>query len=140
MNEVFVFVQKYSNYGESSQFRIIIEVKPSLLPIGSICIINWSIFHHSAEIGYDLDPQFWKQGFMTEALTIFIDLTFKVMNLNRLEATANPENDSSVNLLERLGFQKEGLFRQKYFARGEFRDEIAFALLKSDWLKKQGKY
>ena len=60
------------------------------------------------------------------------DVGFAEMGLNRIEATIGPENTRSVNVVERLGFRKEGLLRERFFYGGRRRDELVYGLLRSD--------
>jgi ribosomal-protein-alanine N-acetyltransferase len=69
-------------------------------------------WHLRASIGYELGRQFWRQGLMTEALNAIIDLGFKAMNLNRIDALVMPDNIASIRLLEKIGFKNEGLLRE----------------------------
>jgi ribosomal-protein-alanine N-acetyltransferase len=58
---------------------------------------------------------------------------FEHMDLNRIEALVYVENEASIRLLERLGFQKEGLLRQ-YFRREEiYYDHWFLSLLRAEW-------
>ncbi len=59
-----------------------------------------------AEIGYDLSAAWWGRGFMTEAIKPIIRVGFEQMELELIEATADPANERSARLLERLGFQR----------------------------------
>ncbi|MNB87684.1 putative ribosomal N-acetyltransferase YdaF [compost metagenome] len=58
-----------------------------------------------AEIGYDLSSGWWGRGLMTEAISPVIRFGFCDMGLELIEATADPANERSARLLERLGFQ-----------------------------------
>ena len=71
---------------------------------------------------------------MTEALAAVIDFGFKEMELNRIEAVIMPENTASINLLEKLGFRKEGLLAEyeRWGSKG-FVDLWMFAMLRYGW-------
>jgi ribosomal-protein-alanine N-acetyltransferase len=101
--------------------------------IGTCGYHNWSARNRRAEIGYDLSPDAWGQGFMSEALGAAIDYGFNHMNLNRIEALVYPENVRSVRLLERLGFQVDGVLRDYFFHDGKFYDHQLFSLLRREW-------
>ncbi|HSM68108.1 MAG TPA: GNAT family protein, partial [Xanthomonadales bacterium] len=64
-----------------------------------------------------------------------IDHAFNGMGLHRLEADTDPANTGSLRLLERLGFQREGLFRQRWRVYGQWQDSVMLGLLKPDWLQ-----
>jgi len=91
----------------------------------------------SGEIGYDLLKKYWGHGFMSEALSAIIDYGFESLGLNRIEAHTAAINQSSRNLLRRLGFFEEGIFRESSYFRGEFRDDCQYSLLRREWNKPQ---
>jgi ribosomal-protein-alanine N-acetyltransferase len=91
----------------------------------------------SGEIGYDLLKKYWGQGFMAEALSAIIDYGFESLRLNRIEAHTAAINSASRNLLRRLGFFEEGIFRESSFFRGEFRDDCQYSLLRREWNRPQ---
>jgi [ribosomal protein S5]-alanine N-acetyltransferase len=76
--------------------------------IGTCGFCRWDKQHHHAEVGYDLCPDYWGQGLMTEAIQALIRFDSEEMDLNRIEATAHTENERSQRVLLKLGFQKEG--------------------------------
>jgi ribosomal-protein-alanine N-acetyltransferase len=89
--------------------------------------------NRSGEIGYDLLKKYWGHGFMAEALSAIIDYGFESLRLNRIEAHTAAINSASRNLLRRLGFFEEGIFRESSFFRGEFRDDCQYSLLRREW-------
>ena len=78
--------------------------KESNKKIGSICLWNFSEDRKTAEVGYDLLPDYFKKGYMSEALQAVICLGFKYINLNRIEAFTHAENENSKKLLLANGF------------------------------------
>ena len=93
---------------------------------------NWNNRDRRAEIGYDLSPAFWGLGFMTEALREVLHHGFEGMWLNKIQAIVHPENTRSASLLEKLGFQKEGLLRQYHRVLDEYYDHLLYSLLRTD--------
>jgi ribosomal-protein-alanine N-acetyltransferase len=86
----------------------------------------------SATIGYWMGEEHAGRGHMAEALKALIPFAFRTLNLHRLEAACLPNNSRSIRLLEKLGFQREGLARGLVCINGQWRDHIVFALLSSD--------
>lgn len=72
--------------------------------IGSICLWNFSEDRKKAEVGYDLHPQFHKQGIMGEAMKAILDFGFHQLNLDKIEAFTQQNNEPSKLLLERNNF------------------------------------
>lgn len=102
-------------------------------PIGTCGYHKWDKRYFRAEIGYDLDPDFWGQGYMAEALSAVISNGFEKMSLNRIDALVYVENKPSILLLQRLGFTQEGLLRDYFCLDNNFYDHYIFSLLKREW-------
>ena len=86
-----------------------------------------------AELGYALGHAHWGQGIMSEALELLLPFAFGEMGLRRLEADVDPKNVASVRSLERLGFQREGYLRERWFVGGETQDSFFYGLLRREW-------
>ena len=70
---------------------------------------------------------------MSEAVPTLIAFAFGSMGLHRLEADVDPRNARSIRLLEREGFQREGLLRERYHVSGEIQDAALYGLLQPEW-------
>ena len=101
--------------------------------IGTCGFNVWRQSNNSAEIGYDLARPHWGQGLMTEALGVLLRFGFERMDLNRVEADVTVGNDGSARVLEKLGFQEEGVLRQRGFWKGDYHDLRLFSLLREEW-------
>lgn len=101
--------------------------------IGLFGFVSWERFHHRAEVGYDLRRDYWGRGLATEALAEMLRFGFTRMQLNRVEAQTIADNHESVRLLQRLGFQREGL-RRAYSLEddGTYHDGAIYGLLRRD--------
>jgi [ribosomal protein S5]-alanine N-acetyltransferase len=87
--------------------------------------------NYRAEVGYMLNPKFWKKGIMKEALLRVIDFGFEEMKLHSIEANINPDNEASAKILESTGFIKEAYFKEDFFFEGTFRDTIIYSRLQN---------
>jgi ribosomal-protein-alanine N-acetyltransferase len=76
-----------------------------------------------AEIGFDLAKAYWGQGLMQEALQAAITFGFEAMNLRRIEATIEPDNQRAIGLVKKLGFCREAGLRNGL---------VCFSLLKEN--------
>ncbi len=101
--------------------------------IGTVTLHDLNREQGRAEIGYMLGRTYWGQGLAREAVTLAIDHAFGPLGLRRLEADIDPRNVGSEKLLERLGFQKEGLLRERWKVGDEISDSALYGLLKCDW-------
>jgi ribosomal-protein-alanine N-acetyltransferase len=81
------------------------------------------------EIAYDLARPWWGQGVMAEIMPLILDFGFRRLGLRRLEALVTPGNERSCRLLERHGFQREGVLRDWGQWRGRFWDQIVYGRL-----------
>ncbi len=86
-----------------------------------------------AEIGYAIARPHWRQGYATEAIRLLLHYAFEEMNLRRIEADVDPRNEASLRTLERLGFRREGLLRERWNVGGEVQDALFLGLLRSEW-------
>nr|WP_321232101.1 GNAT family protein [uncultured Psychroserpens sp.] len=84
------------------------------------------------EIGYILHPDFWKKGYMTEAMNTLIRYGFNELNLHSYEANVNINNENSKALLLKFGFKLEAHFRENFYYDGQFLDSEIYCLIKSD--------
>lgn len=103
--------------------------------IGTCGYYDWNKTARRAEIGYDLAPSYWGHGIMAEALRAVLKYGFEKMELNRIQAIIDSKNVRSMKLVNRLGFKKEGVLRQRSYFNGQFRDDVIFSLLKKEWMK-----
>ena len=86
----------------------------------------------SASLGYWIGKQHSKKGYMKEALDILIPSLFLDLQLNRIEAATLENNLASKNLLNKIGFRKEGKLRKYLKINGEWQDHDLYSLLEYD--------
>lgn len=101
--------------------------------IGVCAYSGWNREHKRAEIGFALQKDRWGQRYMTELLQTFIAYGFRRLQLLRIEADVDPRNKASIRLLEKFGFQKEGMMRERYHINGEVQDALFYGLLKDEF-------
>ena len=100
--------------------------------IGTCGLQNLVDQHSRAEIGYDLRPDFWRSGIMSEAIKEVLRFCFKEILLNRIEALCMPGNNASISLLKKYNFQIEGTVRQFTYWKGQYHDLVLLSLLHSE--------
>jgi [ribosomal protein S5]-alanine N-acetyltransferase len=84
-------------------------------------------------LGWILIPSFQGRGYMQEAVRVVLAHCFTTLNTHRVEAEIEPENVRSARLAQRLGFQREGLLRDRLFVADQPRTQQMYGLLRSDW-------
>lgn len=114
--------------------RLGLERKDSGELIGMCNLFQLVAQCRRSDLGYGMHRAHWGQGLMHEALSALLRYGFEQMNLNRVEADVDPRNTGSVRSLERLGFVKEGVLRERWIVDGEKSDTGFYGLLRSDWL------
>jgi ribosomal-protein-alanine N-acetyltransferase len=84
-----------------------------------------------------LQPAYWNQGIISEALHEIIKYAFNTLNLHSLEALLDINNEASIAVLTKFKFIKEAHFKENYFFNDEFIDTLVFSLLKSNHYQKK---
>lgn len=85
------------------------------------------------EISFCLARGYWGQGIMNEAIRTIVRFGFEKLQLNRVEAKTMSQNTGSFKVLEKAGFQKEGLIRHGLLKNDTFYDLYLYSILKNDY-------
>lgn len=83
----------------------------------------------SCMIGYWMGERHAGKGHMFAALQLAIPYIFRGLELHRIEAACIPDNEKSIRLLEKAGFQREGLLREYLKINGQWRDHAMLSRL-----------
>lgn len=83
----------------------------------------------SSFVGYKMDEQHNSKGFMTEALAHTAQHVFEQMKLHRIEAHIMLQNTASQRVVEKLGFQREGISKSYLKINGAWEDHYRYALI-----------
>lgn len=121
------------SYTTQRAIRWAIVLKNTNKVIGTCGLHNIHKKHYRAEIGYDLHPKFWQQGYMTETIIAIQKYGFKKLKLHRIEALVFSSNIGSKKLLHKVGFQSESVLRDYFLAKGCWVDGEMFSVLKNEW-------
>lgn len=84
-----------------------ITLKETKELIGTICLWNFSKDKLTAEVGYELLPDYHKKGIMSEALNKVIEFGFNTLKVTTIEAITHFENEASKSLLTKHQFKLE---------------------------------
>lgn len=133
IDEAQQFIEKSSD-GIAKNERILwaITLKNEDKLIGTICLWNISKEKSSAEIGYDLIPEYQGKGIMQEALFKVCKYGFENMELHSIEAFTNLNNLKSIRLLERNNFIMKANFEDCYSYEGKTLNMVIYALTNDD--------
>lgn len=101
--------------------------------IGSISLSNivYGPFL-SCFLGYKLHKDYLKKGYMSEALEKIINIAFDEFKLHRIEANIIPKNIASQKLVQKFGFENEGLSKKYLKINGVWEDHYHYVLLNKD--------
>ena len=83
-----------------------IETKSPLAPIGICGLLKREVLD-DVDIGYALLPEFWSHGYALESASAVVSYAREKLGLKRVVAVTNSNNQSSIRLLEKMGFKYE---------------------------------
>ena len=102
--------------------------------IGNIGLyIQDDVYRCSAELGYWLAEEYWGRGIGTGAVRAICEIAFSRSDLIRIYACVFEPNVGSCRVLEKAGFQLEGVHRQSVLKAGKLINEKMYALLRQEW-------
>ena len=78
------------------------------------------------EVAYDVSRRFWGRRVMDEVLPAILALGFRTLGLRRIEAMVTAGNEPSCRLLERHGFEREGVLKEHAFWKDRFWDQVIY--------------
>jgi RimJ/RimL family protein N-acetyltransferase len=105
--------------------------------IGDVALFLRSREHRQGEIGYLFHPDYRGRGYATEAARALLRLGFEGYGLHRIVGRIDARNTPSARVLERLGMRREAHFVQNEIVKGEWADEVVFAMLEDEWQSRQ---
>jgi RimJ/RimL family protein N-acetyltransferase len=105
--------------------------------VGTMTFFYRSSEHRRGEIGYVIAPKFWGHGFAREGATALLRIGFELLGLHRVEGQCDARNLASARVMEGIGMRKEAHLRENEFVKGEWTDELVFAMLADEWARLQ---
>src|SRR5258708_10936442 len=87
-----------------------VETKDAGTHIGICGLLKREVLE-DVDIGYALLPEFWSQGYALESASAVMSYAREKLRAERVLAVVNADNQSSIRLLEKLGFQFERMVR-----------------------------
>ena len=97
--------------------------------IGTCTLFAFDAKHRRAMIGYALARAHWGHGYAQEALRLALGHAFGPLGLHRVEADIDPRNAASLRVIERVGFVREGLLRERWLVGDDVQDSAMYGLL-----------
>ena len=114
---------------EDPQVTFAIEFEGEL--VGVIGLIPQSdIYALSAEIGYWIGEQYWNNGIATEAIGLIVPYGFYTLDLRRIYSGVFDFNKASQRVLEKCGFELEGIFKNAIIKNNKIVNEYRYAIVR----------
>ncbi len=88
----------------------LVETRDSATPIGMCGLLKRDALE-DVDIGYALVPEFWSRGYALESASAVLSHASKTLGMKRVVAITDPDNQSSIRLLEKMGFGFEKMIR-----------------------------
>lgn len=131
-----VKVKNTSFREDNSTYLLAVVLKENSALIGEVMLFQRSIEHRQGEIGFVFNPEYHGRGYATEAAKVMLNLGFETFNFHRIFGRCDPRNTGSWKLMERLGMRKEAHFIHNEIFKGEWGDELYYAILENEWRAK----
>ncbi|MBK6766508.1 MAG: GNAT family N-acetyltransferase [bacterium] len=110
-----------------------IEWKADGRVVGVISLRKWYPEHRQTELSYAMNPGYGGKGIMTEAVERVVELCFRDLGLERIEARCLGYNFASEKVMQKVGMTYEGTLRHHQFIKGKFHDFKVYSILRGEW-------
>jgi ribosomal-protein-alanine N-acetyltransferase len=125
------FQNRLEPFQQGKCFDLAIERQVDGKVIGLLSIVCQR--HRQGEIGYALGIAHRGQGYATEAAGALAAYGFDTLQLHRIFATTNSDNNASWRVMERLGMRREGCLREAAWRDERWWDKFIYAILAHEW-------
>jgi RimJ/RimL family protein N-acetyltransferase len=119
--------------GEGDILVLAVELRETGTVIGDVNLAWQSEEHRQGEFGFVFHPDYHGHGYAGEAAVEMLRLGFEGLGLHRIVGRADGRNTASARLMEKLGLRREAHFVQNEVVKGEWTDEVVYAMLASEW-------
>jgi RimJ/RimL family protein N-acetyltransferase len=114
-------------------FQLAMVLQTTQGVIGSCGIRRVTAHAQAAELGYELHPDYWGQGYATEAARSLLAFGFQTLRLQRVWAECLAENTRSIHVLERLGMRYTHRLPQHTLLQNRWWDMLEYAMDRAAW-------
>lgn len=115
---------------EDSAYTYFIFAQPDNQLVGGLTLSNVRRgVAMTCALGYWMGEIYAGKGLMSASLRALTPYVFNKMGLHRIEAACMPNNQASIHLLEKVGFEREGYARKYLCIAGAWQDHLLYALL-----------
>lgn len=114
-----------------------IVLKANNQMIGTCDVTKKTLPGDIGELGYILNKQYWGQGIMSEVVEKVLEIAFLHSGFHSIRVTHAVENIGSQKVIEKSGFQYEGVLRAYMFQNGVYYDMKSYSLLQSEYAERK---
>jgi RimJ/RimL family protein N-acetyltransferase len=107
--------------------------------VGDLSLFYRSKLHRQAEVGYLFHPDFHGRGLATEATEAMLRIAFESAGFHRVYGRLDGRNAASARVLEKAGMRREAHLVENEWVKGEWTDEVIYAVLDREWLTARGR-
>jgi [ribosomal protein S5]-alanine N-acetyltransferase len=136
--DVQAFVQRFLSWRldwPRSKFQMAVTLAETQELIGMVGIRKESPAAIESDVGYEIAPAHWRNGYATEAAAAMLGFAFAELKVHRVWAHCVADNVASARVLAKLGMQQEGRLRENQWMKGRWWDSLVFAILEQEWRK-----
>jgi RimJ/RimL family protein N-acetyltransferase len=101
--------------------------------VGQVSLQWFDREHRQGEIGFVFNPDYQGRGLAAEAALVMLRLGFDDLGLHRIAGRCDARNLASARLMERLGMRLEAHLVENEVVKGEWTDELVYAMLEQEW-------
>lgn len=126
------WIREGQRASERYLFGIRLTANDELIGFVELGEIIWS--HRASWVAIGIgERECWGRGYGYEAMTLTLEFAFRELNLHRVQLTVFSYNPRAIALYEKLGFQREGIYREFLERDGQRHDMYLYGLLRREW-------
>jgi RimJ/RimL family protein N-acetyltransferase len=119
--------------GDGDGLGLAVAERETGVVVGDVSLMLTGAHDRQGEIGFTLHPDHQGRGFATEAAQAMLALGFDQLGLHRIVGRCDGRNVASARVMERLGMRREAHLVQNEWVKGEWTDELIYAMLAEEW-------
>lgn len=124
------------HFTDSTVFSLSFFIKNTKEPVGKFDYFNINKRNKSCECGYMISPKHRGKGIGIKMVRYCVNYLFKNHDFNKLYCQTSSFNKPSVEILEDLGFHRDGVLREHHELDGKLWDDYIYSILRSEWKNK----
>lgn len=127
------FINEMAKKREAERTGVLSKIVVDGKAVGNISVEKMSGLRSGVGvIGYFITPEYCGKGIATQAVKLICDVAFNKLNLTRIEGSAFEPNIASRRVLEKAGFELEGVLKNSFCKNGKLYNECIYGLVKGE--------